>query len=103
MGVRTCRVVGRLLAFGLSVVVIGLCCQSTVMADVGLSLRVNLWETVPSDDPVYEDLSKLADLGIIRLPLAHRLAFSPAMTSQTSSIVPTGTEVEVRGDRAVVW
>ena len=38
------------------------------MADVGLSLRVNLWETVPSDDPVYEDLSKLADLGIIRLP-----------------------------------
>ncbi len=68
MGVRTCRVVGRLLAFGLSVVVIGLCCQSTVMADVGLSLRVNLWETVPSDDPVYEDLSKLADLGIIRLP-----------------------------------
>lgn len=69
---KMCGDVSRWCTLGLLLVgiiaVITLCCHGVVTASVGLSLRVNLWETVPSDDPVYEELSRLADLGIIRLP-----------------------------------
>lgn len=51
-----------------AVVMVSLLFSTAARADVGLSLRANLWETVPKDDPVYEDLSKLADLGVIRIP-----------------------------------
>lgn len=41
-------------------------------ASVGLSLRVNLWEVVPLDDPVFDNLRKLADLGVISYPEGMR-------------------------------
>jgi len=43
-------------------------CSCVATAGVQLSLRSNLWEIVPRDDPVYDDLNTLADLGIIKLP-----------------------------------
>lgn len=43
-------------------------CSGAAAANVGLSLRVNLWEVVPLDDPVFEDLRRLADLGVISYP-----------------------------------
>lgn len=50
------------------ILIVSLLFCTVATANVGLSLRTNLWETVPRDDPVYEDLNKLADLGVIRIP-----------------------------------
>jgi len=50
------------------IVVSWILCSGAAVASVGLSLRVNLWEVVPLDDPVFEDLRRLADLGVISYP-----------------------------------
>ena len=68
IGTRLYRRPAPVICIALIVVSWILCSGMPRPQSVGLSLRVNLWEVVPLDDPVFEDLRRLADLGVINYP-----------------------------------